>query len=106
VFFPLVAFCLAGVTEIRSQKTGTEKFRNLVPIVLGIIAFGLLFGPGWFIPVTPETSVTVSRVMTMVSAVVACSGAFITYSRRSSGIWMACGGLLLALVWMFNRTLA
>lgn len=106
MFFPLVAFCLAGMTEIRSSRTGTDKVRSLVPVVLGIAAFGLLFGPGWFMSITPETSVTISRVMTMVSAVIASSGAFVTYSRRSSGVWMACGGLLLALVWMFNRTMA
>jgi hypothetical protein len=106
MFFPLAAFCFAGVIEVRSKRTATEKLRSLVPIVLGIIAFGLLFGPGWFIPVTPDTSVTLSRVMTMVSAVIASSGAFVTYSRRSVGVSIACGGLLLTLVWMFNRTLA
>ena len=106
IFFPLVAFAVVGITEIRSSRTGTEKVRRLVPVVLGVASFGLLFGPGWFLLVTPEASVTISRVMTMVSVLIASSGSFVNYSRRSSGIWMAFGGLLLALAWMFNRTLA
>ncbi len=106
MFFPLLAFCLAGVIEIRSHRTGIEKLRSLVPIVLGVAAFGLLFGPaGWFIDLTPGAWPTISRVMTMVSAVIACSGVFVSYSRRASAIWVACGGLLLAFIWMFNRTL-
>ncbi len=106
MFFPLLAFGLAGLIELRSRRTGVEKLRSFIPIVLGLAAFGLLFGPGWFIDVTPEASLTISRVMTMVSAVIACSGVFVSYSRKASAVWVACGGLLLAFVWMFDRTLA
>jgi hypothetical protein len=53
--------------------------------------------------VTPNSSLTLSRAMTMVSAVIACSGVFVSFSRRSSAVWIACGGLLLAFSWMFNR---
>ena len=107
MFFPLAAFCLAGVIEIRSSRSGIAKVRSLVPIALGIAAFGLLFGPAaWFIEPAPGAWPTISRVMTIVSAVIASSGVFISYSRRASAIWVACGGLLLALVWMFNRTLS
>jgi|SRR5579883_1921939 len=106
MFFPLLAFCLAGVIEIRSQRAGIEKFRSLIPVVLGVAAFGLLFGPGWLLDVTPQSSITLSRVMTLASAVIACSGVFVSFSRRTSAVWVACGGLVLAFFWMFNRVLA
>ena len=106
MFFPLLAFCVAGVIEVRSQRTGIEKFRSLIPIVLGIAAFGLLFGPGWLLDVTPQSSVTLSRTMTLACAVIACSGVFVSFSRRTSAVWVACGGLVLAFFWMFNRVLA
>ncbi len=44
-FFPLLAFCLAGFIELRSERKGTEKLRNLIPIILGIAAFGLCVNP-------------------------------------------------------------
>lgn len=104
-FFPLAAFGVAGLTELRSERRTAEKLRNLIPIVLGIAAFALSLNPQGLLHVTPNSSVTLSRVMTLFSAVIACSGVFITYSRRSSGVWVASGGLLLALFWMFNRIL-
>jgi hypothetical protein len=103
MFFPLLAFCVAGVNELRSKRSGPEKLRSLIPIILGFAAFGLSLNPQGLLQVTPNSSVTLSRVMTMFSAVVACSGVFITYSRRSSAVWVACGGLVLALGWMFER---
>lgn len=105
MFFPLLAFCLAGFIEIRSQRTGIEKFRSVIPVVLGIGAFAILFGPGWLLPVTPESSITLSRVMTLASAIISCSGVFVSFSRRTSAVWMACGGLVLVFFWMFNRVL-
>ncbi len=104
-FFPLMAFCIAGFTELRSTRSAAEKLRNLFPIILGIAAFTLSLNPQGILNLTPNSSVTLSRVMTVFSAVIACSGVFITYSRRSSGVWVASGGLLLALFWMFNRIL-
>jgi hypothetical protein len=103
--FPLVAFCIAGVTELRSTRSGTEKLRSLIPVAMGIAAFALSVNPQLFLRLTPDSSVTLSRVMTIISAAISCSGVFITYSRRSSAVWMACGGLLMALCWMFNRIL-
>jgi hypothetical protein len=102
-FLPLLAFCVSGVTELRSKRTRAEKLRSLIPIILGIVAFGLALNPQGLLHVTPNSSVTLSRVMTMLSAAIACSGVFITYSRRSSAVWIACGGLVLAFFWMFNR---
>jgi hypothetical protein len=105
MFFPLLAFGLASVIELRSLRTRVEKVRSLIPVVLGCSAFGLLFVQGRLISMTPGASLTISRVMTMVSAVIACSGVFMSYSRKASAVWVACGGLLLTFVWMFNRIL-
>jgi hypothetical protein len=106
MFFPLLAFIVAGVIELRSQRRVIEKLGSVIPIVLGVAAFALLFGPaGWFLDIRGGWP-PISRAMTMVSAVIACSGIFLPYSRRASAIWVACGGLLLAFIWMFNRTLA
>jgi len=77
--------------------------RNLIPVVLGIAAFGLSLNPQGLLHVTPNSSVTLGRLMTMFSAMIACSGIFITYARRSSAVWISCGGLVLAFSWMFNR---
>lgn len=105
MFLPLLAFVVAGAIELRSPRRVIEKLGSAVPIMLGVAAFALLFGPGESFMGTPRNGWLISRVMTMVSAVVACSGVFVSYSRRASARWMACGGLLLALIWMFNRTL-
>lgn len=102
-FVPVVAFCVAGYTELRSTRSMSEKVRTLIPVVLGIAAFALSLDPQGLLHVTPNSSVTLSRVMTLFSAVIACSGVFVTYSRRSSAVLVASGGLLLALFWMFNR---
>jgi len=40
--------------------------------------------------------------MAISSAAVACSGVFIAYSRRNTARWVTAGGLVLALMWMFN----
>ena len=106
LFFPLLAFCVAAFIELRSKRSVGEKFGTLVPIVLGVAAFALALNPRWLFQLTPSSSVTLSRVMTMISAVIACSGVFVSYSRRTSAIWVACGGLLLSFIWMFNRILA
>jgi len=93
--FPLVAFFIATVAELRAGGRVSTVVLRMIPPVIGINGFVML----WAI----ETSDTISRAMTVVSIGVACSGAFIGYSRRSSSIWVACGGLFLASLWMLNR---
>ena len=105
-FFPLLAFCIAAIAELRSRAERFDKVRNLIPEVLGIAAFGLSIHPGRLLPLTPASSYILSHVMTLFSAVIACSGVFITYSRRSSAVWVALGGLVLTVVWMFDIILA
>jgi hypothetical protein len=90
-FFPLLTFCVAGVIELRSRRSGIEKLGSLIPITLGFAAFGFSFAAGWLIDITPASSVTISRVKTMASSVIACSGIFVPYSRRTSAVWIAYG---------------
>jgi hypothetical protein len=105
LFFPLLAFCIAATAELQSESNRKEKVWNLIPIVLGIMAFGLSLDPQRFLHVTAASSITLSRIMTLVSAAIASSGTYMSYSRRSSSVWVAFGGLVLAFFWMFNRVL-
>jgi hypothetical protein len=101
-FFPLVAFIIAAVTELRFCTTNLATIRNLIPSVLGIAAFWFLWNPDAVFPRTVDNWFLLSRVMAIFSAAIACSGVFIPYSRRSTSRWMAGGGLVLALIWVFN----
>ena len=103
MLFPLVAFVIAGIMELRSNTDLVQKIGKLVPIILGIGAFIFSFDPQGFLHVTASSSMTLSRVMTMVCALIACSGSFIVYSRRASSTLVAVGGLVLAFGWMFNQ---
>jgi len=101
--FPLFAFVIAGIIEARSDKSLSQRLGKLVPIILGLAAFVLSLDPQGFFHVTSSSSLTLSRVMTMLCAVIACSGSFIVYSRRLSSALVALGGLVLAFGWMFNQ---
>jgi hypothetical protein len=39
MLFPLVAFMIAGITELRSDKSLGQKLGKLTPIMLGLAAF-------------------------------------------------------------------
>src|SRR4051794_30698726 len=99
MLFPLVAFLIAAVTELRSDRSLAQKLARLVPVILGLAAFVLSFNPQGFLHVTASSSVILSQVMTMICAVIASSGSFIAYSRRSSSALIALGGLVLAFGW-------
>jgi len=103
-FFPLVAFIIAAVTELRFSASNLTTIRNLLPPVLGIAAFWFLWNPDAVFPLprVAEIWFLLSRVMAIFSAAIACSGVFIPYSQRSTSRWMACGGLVLALMWLFG----
>ena len=101
-FFPLVAFIIAAVTELRFCTTNLTTIRNLIPSVIGIAAFWFFWNPQAIFSRVVESWPLLSRLMTISSAAIACSGVFFPYSRRSTSRWMACGGLVLALMWMFN----
>ena len=97
VCFPLAAFFIASVAELRAGGGVFTVVRRMIPLVIGTVAFVML----WAV----DPSNTMIRVMAMVSIGVACSGAFIGYSRRSSSTWVACGGLFLAALWTLNRVM-
>jgi hypothetical protein len=106
MFFPAVAFCAAAVLEFRSVRQRSTKLVALAVVALGLADFGLLWDPWGVVRLTPDASVWLSRAMTMLSASIGCSGVFLPYSRRASGVWVACGGLALTCFWMFNRVVA
>lgn len=45
MFFPLFAFLIAGVIELRSDRSLAQKLGKLVPVILGLAAFVLFFNP-------------------------------------------------------------
>lgn len=102
VFFPLVAFVVAAATELGASRAIGDLRRLVAPFV-GIAVLGLDLNPGIVGVATPEASEVLSHVLVMVASVVSCSGVFVTYSRRSSAIWVALGGLTLVFVSMFAR---
>jgi|SRR6266542_2957665 len=101
MFFPLFAFVIAAIAEIRFRG-GATLVRVIAP-VLGMAAAVLYLFPHTFFVLTVNSSAILSSIMTVVSAAIASSGVFVTYSRRSTGVWVAVGGLLLTVLWMGNR---
>jgi FtsH-binding integral membrane protein len=100
-----LAFCIAGTTELRSKRDLSEKVRCLIPVALGIAAFGLILLT-WFFLMTPSSSDILSWVMTIFYLAIATSAAFVRYSRKSTSILMALGGILMAVFWLINRVRA
>ena len=98
---PLPFFLVAGVLELRSGASCARRIANLIPVVLAIAAYGLSWNPGVFLPIALSAPIMYGKVMTMVFAVIACSCAFFTYSRRGSAILVASGALFMAFVWVF-----
>jgi ABC-type multidrug transport system permease subunit len=102
VYFSILAFLFAGGIELASNRSRAEKLRSSIPIILGIASFFLNFEQDVIYNLTPSLYETFRLVMMIFSAIIACSGVFITYSRPSSAISVACGGLLLTFLWMFT----
>ena len=92
---PLLAFFLATVSELRAGGRVSTVIVRMIPPLIGMNAFVML----WAV----QSSETINRAMTVVSLTVASSGAFIRYSRRRP-LLVACGGLLLAALWVLNYT--
>ena len=103
VFFPLLAFVVAGATELRATRAAGDFLRRLSPPLLGIAALGVILNPASVGVFTPEQSERLSYILALVASVIACSGVFVTYSRRSSGVWMALGGLTLVFISLTAR---
>jgi hypothetical protein len=103
IYLAILAFFVAGGIELTSKRSRAEKFRCSIPIILGIASLFLNFEQDVVYNLTPSLYETFRLVMMILSAIIACSGLFITYSRRSSSILVACGGLLVTFMWMFSR---
>jgi hypothetical protein len=103
VFLPPLAFLAAGVMELRSDQPALRKLGKLIPAILGLAVFTLFLNPQFFLDYTVSSSILVCRVMTLISAVIASSGAFVSYSRRGSSALIAGGGLVMAFFWMFSQ---
>jgi len=103
LYLSILAFFIAGGIELASNRSRAEKLRCSIPIILGIASLFLLFEQEPIFVATPSLYQTFRLVMMIFSAIIACSGVFIIYSRRSSSILVACGGLLLTFLWMFSR---
>ena len=103
LFFPLVSFLVVAVTELLATSTVSNLVRRLVPPSLGTAALALVWNPGMFGVVTSEGLARLSYILVLLASIVSCSGVFFTFSRRSSGVWMAIGGLTLVFVSLFAR---
>jgi hypothetical protein len=80
----------------------------LIPIAIGLGACLFVWKPDLFLPGSISTSIRYGsdsiiygKTMSVIFAIVACSGAFITYSRRASSVLVVLGGLVMEVVWMF-----
>lgn len=96
LLFPLFAFCVAGIIELRSDKSLANKLCNLVPCVLGIGVFAMASGLAVFLHFGNN-----GRVMALVSTIIASSGAFMRYSDKRSRVLITLAGLELAILYMF-----
>jgi hypothetical protein len=93
--FLLIAFLIAGVIELRSEKRLAEKILSLIPVLLGILVYGLFWAPEF------SPGLVVGNWLTLSAAAVASSGAIIPFSRRSSSVLVAVGGLELVFIGIF-----
>jgi hypothetical protein len=103
---PLLAFIIAGISEYKASRGIGSKHWSLIAITMAIISFGVFIGPGLFMEISPEALSELRWVMIPVSALVACSGVFVPFSKRRNAILVVCGGLLMLLTWMVDRFLA
>jgi len=101
LLFPLLCFCVAGVNELRLGKTVSAKLGNFIPSLLGIGAFAIACGLGRVLHLGPDSFVANGRVMSVLCAVIASSSAFVQFSRKSSGVFVALGGLELVFFYAF-----
>lgn len=101
-YIPGIVVILVGLGEIKSATTRTDKLRRLVPVLLAfvlVVVFSLQA-----ILILDETSSYmpwITRTMILLAVLIALSGVFIKYSRRTSAVVMAFGGLLLVFYWAF-----
>ena len=100
IALPLLAFLVAGVVELRCNARAAIKAVTLIPILLGILLYGLSVAPALF-PSLDKLESASGRSETFYAAVISSSGAFVPYARRLSSILVALGGLMLVFIGIF-----
>jgi hypothetical protein len=100
VLLPGLAFCTAAVIELRSDRKLGTRVLCLLPVLIGLSLYGSLWSPE---PLHLPAFLTIAndRFVTLIAATVACSGAFINFSKRASSILIALGGLEMVFVSIF-----
>lgn len=101
LLFPLIAFCAAGMIELRSDKKMGHKLTILIPSLIGVGSFAMACGLGSFLHLSTSSFLGNGRIMAMLSGIIASSGSFIGYSSKRTGILMALGGLELMFLFIF-----
>jgi len=103
VSFPLIAFLVVGATELVASRAAGDLARRLLAPFLGIAALALVWKPGMVGVATPAESISLGYILALVACIISFSGVFVTYSRRSSNVLMALGGLTLVFVSLSAR---
>jgi len=101
VSFPGIAFCTTGVIELRSDRKVATRMLCLVPVLLGLGLYGSLWSPEPPLHLPTFLTIANERFVTLIAAAVACSGAFINFSKKTSSILIALGGLEMVFVSIF-----
>jgi len=101
MFLPVLAFCAAGIIELRASVSAAAKATRLLPIVLGTVAYGISWRPELALPAAVSSTFAFDKAATLFFSAIACSGAFISYSRRASAILIAVGSLFIEFLWVF-----
>ncbi|HTU44911.1 MAG TPA: hypothetical protein VMF91_07605 [Bryobacteraceae bacterium] len=96
VLLPVTAFCVAGLIELKSKTSAAVKLARITFPVLGIVAFAFSLSPQTFTQAATSYPETFARVMTLLFALIGCSGSFVCYSRRISSVLVATGALMMA----------
>jgi predicted membrane channel-forming protein YqfA (hemolysin III family) len=92
---------LVGVAEARSSAPRVNKVRSFVFVILALVLVLVFFALERVIDLNAPYMPWIARGMTVLSAMVALSGALIKYSRKSNAVLMTFVGLMLAYYWAF-----
>ena len=96
-----ITFVLAAILELRSDAKLALKIQNLIPAILGLTIVAVSGASGNLFTDPSSSYSGLAHWIAFSSAVVGSSGALIRYSRKSSSILIALGGLTLAFLWIF-----
>jgi small-conductance mechanosensitive channel len=109
-----LAFLLLALPALLFVRVWSNEYRALWPyrhlrhfaVGIGMLTAILLLVPLTLLSVTPARSQVFSYSMTAIALVVSLTSASGIYSRFSSRVCIGTGGILLAVLWFFNRVVA